>query len=160
MREEAIRLLINDENYIKSEFLEDIKKQLYDYSIKCIMRKAVKNFHNLIANNYFGDNPNKGNIISIYINPKNPNKVSCVILNENGINSNSYEFKFIAEKLTVIQNLQDKINYSEEIALFKKIINQNKPIAIVISANDLNAYNLYNVIHDNISIEYQNIIFF
>ncbi len=159
MRDEAIRLLINDEKYIKSEFLEDIKKQLYDYSIKCIMRKAVKNFHDLIANNYFGDNPNKGNIISLYINPKNPNKVSCVILNENGIHVNCYEFKFIAEKLTVIQNLQDKINYSEEIALFKKIINQNKPIAIVISANDLNAYNLYNVIHDNISIEYQNIIF-
>ena len=159
MREEAIRLLINDENYIKSEFLEDIKKQLYDYSIKCIMRKAVKNFHDLIANNYFGDNPNKGNIISLYINPKNPNKVSCVILNENGIHLNCYEFKFIAEKLTLIQNLQDKINYSEEIASFKKIIYQNKPIAIVISANDLNAYNLYNVIHDNISIEYQNIIF-
>ena len=123
------------------------------------MRKAVKNFHDLIANNYFGDNPNKGNIISLYINPKNPNKVSCVILNENGIHLNCYEFKFIAEKLTLIQNLQDKINYSEEIASFKKIIYQNKPIAIVISANDLNAYNLYNVIHDNISIEYQNIIF-
>ena len=159
MRDEAIRLLINDPNYIKSEFLEDIKKQLYDYSIKCIMRKSAKNFHDLIGNNYFGDNPNKGNLISLYISQKNPNKVSCVVLNENGINSNNYEFSLIGEKSILIQNLQDKTEFSEEVALFKKIVNENKPTAIVISANDLKAYNLYRVIQDNISIEYHNIIF-
>ena len=159
MRDEAIRLLINDINYLKSEFLEDIKKELYDYSIKCIMRKSAKNFHDLIANNYFNNNPNIGNIISLYINQKNPNKISCVILNENGICSRNDEFNFIGEKSILIQTLQDKTKFSEEVALFKKLVNENKPIAIVISANDLKAYNLFRMIQDNISIEYHNIIF-
>ena len=122
MRDEAIRLLINDPNYIKSEYLEDIRKQLYDYSIKSIMRKSAKNFHDLIANNYFGNNQKKGNLISLYISQKKPNLISCVTLNENGISSNNYQFRLIGEKSILIQNLEDKTEYSEEIALFKKII--------------------------------------
>ena len=49
-KKSEVRQGFGSSNNINKE-LDIIKKELYDYSIKCIMRKSAKNFHDLIGNN-------------------------------------------------------------------------------------------------------------
>ena len=151
-REMSIRNMINSKNFSQGFFLDYIKKELHKYSEKYIIKDISNNFYNVISRNYLNKNiieyDDESYIFSIVYNSKK--KYFKLLILDSGYRIElimKLEYLWKNEKISET-SLNDTINLSKEVSIFKKNIDNYKPKVIIIDVSNLECYKMINYIRN------------